>query len=347
MAKIRFQDGTVVSDYGYPYIIAEVNSSHNGDIEVAKKMIDAAVDAGCNCVKFQSWSSKSLYSKTYYQKNPIAKRFVDKLSLSPEQLKEMSLYCKSKGIGFSSTPYSIEEVDFLVNECEVPFVKISSMEINNKMYLRYIGEKGIPIVLSTGMADESEIDEAIRILEETGNRNIAILHCVSIYPADAEKINLKNIEGFRSKFPNYPIGFSDHTIGDEAAVAAIALGSAIIEKHITLDAKKIGMDNQIAMEPDALQQLVKKCRTIQLALGNSKREVLPEEYAQRLNMRRSIVAKRDIKKGQIIKQEDLDVKRPGYGIPPNEMESILGKTASNDIEEDTIITMDDINMKEE
>lgn len=167
MSKCIFKDGTVISDYGRPYIVAEVNSSHRGDIDVARQMIDSAVDIGCDCVKFQSWSVESLYSKTYYDANPIAKRFVKKFSLSPQQLKDLASYCKIKGISFSSTPYSQEEVDFLVHDCDAPYIKIASMEINNPKFLEYIASKHIPIVLSTGMASIHEIENAIKILENS------------------------------------------------------------------------------------------------------------------------------------------------------------------------------------
>lgn len=342
MGKIILKDGKTVSDYGRPYIIAEVNSSHNGNVDTAKRMIDAAIDAGCDCVKFQSWTTGSLYSKTYYKKNPIAERFVKKLSLTPEQLKEMSDYCREKGIGFSSTPYSREEVDFLAGECSAPFIKIASMEINNLEFLRYIGNKRLPVVLSTGMAEMMEVERAVRTIEDTGNRQIILLHCVSIYPAQVETINLNNIIGLREKFPHYPIGFSDHTLGDAAAVAATALGAAVLEKHITLDAKKIGMDNQMAMEPDALKELVSECRDIQLALGTTERIVLQEEYAQRANMRRSVIAVRDIAVGEILRKEDLDVKRPGTGIPPERLEELVGRKAKCNIEADTVINESDL-----
>ncbi len=335
MAEIKLGN-KIVKDYGPTYVIAEVNSSHNGDVEIAKKMIDAAKEANCDCVKFQSWSTDTLYSKTYYDKNPIAKRFVDKLSLTPEELKEMSDYCKTKSIGFSSTPYSKEEVDFLV-ELQVPFIKISSMEINNLNYLKYIGSKNVPVVLSTGMADEKEIKRSVETLRSTGNKNIALLHCVSIYPAEISTINLNNICGLRKRYPDCVIGFSDHTLGDAAAVAATALGAAIIEKHITLDSKKIGMDNQMAMEPDELKNLVQKCRVVNLALGSEERTVLPAEYEQRKKMRRSIVASHDLHKGHIITSEDLDVKRPGDGIPPDMAETIIGRRIIEDVQKDTLI----------
>lgn len=342
MGSIVLNGGSVVSDYGQPYFVAEVNSSHNGNVDVARQMIDAAADAGCDCVKFQSWSARSLYSRTYYKKNPIAERFVKKLSLTPEQLKEMAEYCAGRGVGFSSTPYSEEEVDFLAEECHVPFIKIASMEINNLEFLRYIGSKQLPVVLSTGMAEMDEVDKAVHTLEETGNRQIILLHCVSIYPAKAETINLNNIVGLRERFPDYPIGFSDHTLGSAAAIAATALGAAIIEKHITLDAKKIGMDNQMAMEPEALREMVGACRTIHAALGAKERTVLPEEYEQRKNMRRSVVSTRDIAKGEVLRREDLDVKRPGTGLPPERLEELIGREAACDIEADTVIDESDL-----
>ena len=343
MSQIVLADGRLVKEYSTPYIIAEVNSSHNGNLEIAKKMIDAAVLAKCDCVKFQSWSSSSLYSQSYYEKNPIAKKFVNKFSLASSQLKEMADYCREKGIGFSSTPYSKEEVDFLVNECQVPFIKIGSMEINNKDFLEYIARKDIPVILSTGMAEMQEVDKAIRIFEELNNKNLVILHCVSIYPTPIESVNLNNILGLRERFTDYPIGFSDHTLGDEAAIAATTLGAAVIEKHITLDSKMIGMDNQMAMEPAELTNLVIRCHNISKAMGKKERVLSEVEYKQRDNMRRSIVTTRTLSKGHIITRDDLDFKRPGNGIPPEKINDLIGKKINKDIECDTIIMESDLN----
>lgn len=342
MSQIVLNDGKIIKEYSRPYVIAEVNSSHNGSIEVARKMIDAAVEAKCNCVKFQSWSSGSLYSQTYYKKNPIAKRFVDKLSLTPEELKQMAEYCHSVGIGFSSTPYSNQEVDFLVEQCQVPFIKISSMEVNNPEFLQYIAKKNIPVVLSTGMADMAEIEKAVTILEEAGNRKLIILHCVSVYPVPMDMVNLNNIIGLREKFPSYPIGFSDHTLGSVAAVMATALGAAVIEKHITLDSKKIGMDNQMAMEPDALQMLVQNCEEAAKALGSKERIVPVEELRQRENMRRSIVTTRFLPAGHVLERSDLDVKRPGTGIAPEKIPELIGMQINKDIESDMILMETDV-----
>lgn len=343
MAKCIFRDNKIVSDYGRPYIISEVNSSHNGDIELAKKMIDASVDIGCDCVKFQSWTVSSLYSKTYYDDNPIAKRFVKKFSLTSEQLKELSKYCNDKGISFASTPYSKEEVDFLIEECNVPFIKIASMEINNYDFLEYIGKKGIPVVLSTGMASEDEIVKAVSILEKTGPKQMVILHCVSIYPTELTTVNINNILGLREKFKKYPIGFSDHTEGDAASVAATTLGAAVIEKHLTLDKTKIGLDNGMATEPKEFSELVTKCRNIQVALGTKERIVSEQELEQRKKMRRSLVSTRDIHKGEIITVNDLCAKRPGTGISPDKKEYIIGKEAIEEIPKDTVIKLNQIN----
>lgn len=337
MAKCIFRDGMTISDHGRPYVVAEVNSSHNGDMEVAKRMIDAAVSIGCDCVKFQSWSVSSLYSKTYYDENPIAKRFVKKFSMGPEQLKELADYCTSKNISFASTPYSEEEVDFLVEECAVPFIKIASMEVNNPNFLRYIGQKGVPIVLSTGMSTYEEVDQAVSILHEAGVEQMVILHCVSMYPTSMKNVNLNNIIRLREMFTMHPIGFSDHTDGDAAAVAAVALGAGLIEKHLTLDKTKVGMDNGMATEPDIFAQLVSKCRETQLALGTKDRVLTQEEIDKRRSMRRSIVSKRDIKAGEVIVGDVLYAKRPGTGYAPNEAYKIIGRKAAMDIKADTVI----------
>ncbi len=342
MARCVFRDGTVVEDYGRPYVVAEVNSSHNGDINVAKLMIDASAEIGCDCVKFQSWSADSLYSKTYYDANPIAKRFVKKFSLAPSELRDLAYYCNNKGLQFSSTPYSEDEVDFLVDECNVPYIKIASMEVNNPRFLEFIGKKGVPIVLSTGMSSFDEVDYAVSVLEKSGVTQMVILHCVSIYPAELEAVNLNNILGLRERYPKYPIGFSDHTEGDAASVAATALGVALIEKHLTLDHSKVGMDNGMATEPEQFKILVNKCRSIQVAMGSKERTVSKAELLQRSNMRRSIIATRDISAGSIIRECDLYAKRPGTGIPPTEYDKVIGKRATKNIEADTLIRPEDI-----
>ena len=339
MAKITLRSGRVLADYGVPYIVAEVNSSHNGSVELAKQMIDVAVEAGCNCVKFQSWSAESLYSATYYKSNPISKRIVSKFSLSSDELKGLANYCTMKGIDFSSTPYACDEVDFLIDECNAPFVKVASMDLNNFNYLRYIAKRNAPIVLSTGMSTIEEIRNAVHTIEEAGNNRICLLHCISIYPPELSTIHLNNILGLREEFPQYPIGFSDHSHGVEMSVAATALGSALIEKHLTLDSKKIGMDNQMATEPDEMKMMVQCCLNTQIAMGNKERVVREAELEQIKKMRRSVIVTKNLPAGHVLTFEDLNAKRPGTGIPADRIDDLVGKTLVVDKEADTLLEM--------
>lgn len=341
MASCTFRDATTIFDYGSPYFVAEVNTSHNGNVDTAKQMIDKAVEAGCSCVKFQSWSAESLYSKTYYANNPIAKRIVSKLSLNDTQLSELALYCKDQGISFSSTPYSVREVDFLLERCNVPYIKVASMDLNNYPYLSYIAKTNAPIVLSTGMSEIEEVRKAVQVIESCGNKNMCLLHCVSIYPPELATIHLNNIIGLRKAFPNYPIGFSDHTLGGEIAIASVALGAALVEKHLTLDRKKIGMDNQMATEPEEMAQMIISCRNVHTALGGYDRVVLQAEKEQLLKMRRSVVLTKDLPAGSVIRADDLDCKRPGTGLVPEKIYGIIGKTLTRDMEADTLLTEED------
>jgi len=340
--EFKLNSGVVLSDFGKPYIVAELNTSHMGEIDLAKKMISAAKEAGCACVKFQSWSAETLYSKSYYEQNPIAKRFFNKLSFSEEALMELANYCKSIEIGFASTPYSRREVDFLVNKCEVPYIKIASMDLTNLPFLEYIAKSGTPMVLSTGMGEMDEIVKAVRTIHKAGNQNVCLLHCTSIYPPEISTIRLKNILGLRERFPDCAIGYSDHSIGIEIASAAVALGACMVEKHFTLDNSKIGIDNQMATEPREMAQLVRNCHNVQLALGSEDRIVFSAEIEQRHNMRRSIVATRDLFAGDSIKPEDLDVKRPGTGFSPEKMADLIGNTLLRDVGADTLITDADV-----
>ena len=342
MSKILFNDQVEISDYGTPYFIAEMNTSHFGKMDVAVKMIEEAARVGADCVKFQSWSADTLYSNSYYKDNPIAKRFVNKFSLSSDQQKELALYCKSINVSFASTPYSNAEVDFLLQECDVPFIKIASMEITNLPYLKYIGESGTSIILSTGMADYDEISRAVDVISSTGNNKISVLHCVSIYPSPPEIINLNNIHLLRDKLNGFPIGYSDHTLGIEASIAAVALGAPIIEKHFTLDNSIIGMDNQMAMCPDDMERMISSCKATHLALGSNERVVHEDEMAQRLNMRRSVITRTALSAGHVITADDLSFKRPGTGISPADTSLVLGKVLLRDLGEDETIGLSDL-----
>lgn len=337
MATCCFRDSTVIGDYLKPYIVAEVNSAHSGNLDAAFEMILKAKEIGVDCVKFQSWSAETLYCKTYYDKNPIAKRIVSKFSFSEAQLLEVSRFCKQQKIACASTPYSRQEVDFLLEFCDVPFIKIASMELNNHSYLEYIAKSGAPIVLSTGMGDIEEIRKAVDVIKNSGNKELCLLHCVSIYPADISITRLNNILGLREEFQNCAIGFSDHSLGIELATASIALGAAMLEKHFTLDRRKIGMDNQMATEPGEFLGMIRACHNVFHAMGGKDRIVFSEEFEQRKVMRRSVVAARVLTAGSIISSADLELKRPGDGIPPEKLDELIGRVLKKDIGFDTMI----------
>ena len=337
--EIKLNDKKYIGDSHKPYFVAELNTSHFGNIKLAKRMILEAKKSGCDCIKLQSWTSNTLYSKNFYKKNEIAKKFFDKYSLNNHKLKKLSIYSKKIGISFSSTPYSEDEVDFLVKECNPAFVKVASMDLNNHIFLKYIARKKVPILLSTGMSTEKEIIKAIKVIKDNGKSKICILHCISLYPLDHKIANLKNITMLRKKFKNIPIGYSDHSIGSLLPIAAVSLGACLIEKHFTLDNKKIGMDNQMATEPDSMKKLISDSLITFDALGSEKRKLSKNEFSQRKKMRRSIFTKKLIKKNEIITIKKIIFRRPGTGISPDKIFKILGKKAKKDLKEGSLFKM--------
>lgn len=352
MKKIQITNSKSIFNFSEPYIIAEIGANHNGDIVLAKKLIDAAKDCGADAVKFQSWKPGSIEAKEVYDKNQSyndgdggkkhfgsLKEMVEKYYLRDEQHIELSNYCKNIGIDFCSTPFSIEEVD-LLNKLDVPFFKTASMDINNFALLKHMASFGKPIILSTGMATIGEIERAIKTIEDAGNDKIIILHCISIYPPKYGDINLKNIPMLQRVF-DYPVGFSDHSIGTSIPLASIALGSCVIEKHFTLDKDLPGWDHQISANPYELREIVKEGKNIQVALGSFKRVVSEDEKDKKGKFRRSVVTAKKIFEGQVIKQEDLTVKRPGTGIQPEEMKYIVGRKLKRTIENDELLNWSD------
>ncbi len=349
--KIDLTKKKEIFNYCSPYIIAEIGANHNGDMDLAKKMIDSAVECGCDAVKFQSWNKKSLISKTGYKQNIVftdskkkhfgsLEEMVDKYYLRKEQHYELRDYCISRGVDFSSTPFSQEEVD-LLNELGVDFFKVASMDINNYPLLKYLAQFDKPILLSTGMANLSEIEKAVKIIEGEGNSKIIILHCVAIYPPENKDLNLRNITMLQNTF-KYPVGFSDHSIGFTAPLASIALGACIIEKHFTTDKNLPGWDHEISANPEEMKIIVDSSKRINQSLGNLKRTISKAEEEMKKKFRRSVIVNKDLKAGDIIKKDDISLKRPGTGFSPDEIEFILGKKLKKDIEADCLLTKDDI-----
>ena len=322
---VNLRTGREISDFVSPYFIAEMNTSHFGDISKAKEMILAARESGADCVKFQSWSTNSLYSDEYYKENPVAKRFIKKFSLTNEELSELASYAKSNQIDFSSTPYSFEEAKFLVENCEAPFVKIASMELNNHVFLKQLASLEAPLILSTGMGTFEEIQSAVQLLKDQAVKDLVILHCTSIYPSNPEIINLKNIITLKKHFEDCAIGFSDHSVGFSVPTAAIALGACVIEKHFTLDKSQIGMDNGMATEPDEFKKMVDSCLIAHQSMGDEHRSLTSEEAEMALKMRRSVVCKTDLQLGDLITEDKIEFKRPGTGVSVDSYKDVIGK----------------------
>ncbi|WP_122642474.1 N-acetylneuraminate synthase family protein [Luxibacter massiliensis] len=335
-----------------PYIIAEIGSNHNGDINLAKKMIETAKECGADCVKFQSWSKDSIFSNEVYKNNYFLRddyrnrtdytleEIVEEYSVSSEEHHILKNYCDKLGIDFSSTGFSKPEIDLLADELEVPFIKVASMDITNIPLLSYIATKNKPVVISTGLCGLSDINAAIECLEQNGCKQIAILHCVSIYPPRDEEVNLNNIDTYKMLY-KYPVGYSDHTLGVTAPIMSISKGVCIIEKHFTLDNNMEGWDHKISANPHQLQQICEAAGTGYKMLGTTE-IVVSEDEERRAAFQRSIVAARRITAGEKITIEDIDFKRPGTGISPKDYKIVLGRTASRDIEYDQIIRLKDL-----
>jgi len=325
------------------FIIAEAGVNHNGSVELAKKLIDAAKDAGADAVKFQTFKAESVVvkdaQKAEYQKETTGEgsqyEMIKKLELAEEDFRELADYAEKKDIMFLSSPFDKESVDLLY-ELDVPAFKVGSGEITNFPLLRYIAKKRKPIILSTGMSTLGEIEEALDVIRSEGVEDIILLHCVSNYPARIEDVNLRAMGTLKQAF-KLPVGFSDHTLGITAPIAAVALGACVIEKHFTLDRNLPGPDHKASLEPDELKEMVKAIREVEKALGNGIKKPTKEEEKIKKVARRSIVAKVDISKGAIITEDMLDVKRPGTGIEPKYLKFIIGRKAKEDIKKDDVI----------
>lgn len=340
-----------VKEYSKPYIIAEIGANHNGDMDLAKKMIDSAIECGADCVKFQSWTKESVNSRKVYDDNYFLnddyrnrtdytlEQIVDKYHIGKEQHIELKKYCDEKGIEFASTPFSKAEVDLLVDVLDVPFIKVASMDVDNVPFLKYIAKKGKPVVMSTGLCPLSDVALAVETLKESGCKDIILLHCVSIYPPKDEQVNLNNIDMLRQSF-GLMTGYSDHTIGCVAPIMSIAKGVCIIEKHFTLDKNMVGWDHKISANPAELKEICDAANVGYKMLG-SYTKVVSENEERRNSFQRSIVAARPIAKGTVITEDDITYKRPGTGIPPKFYEFVVGRTAKRDIPYDVILTQED------
>ncbi len=328
------------------FIIAEAGDNHNGSYENALKLVDKAVEAGADCVKFQTFITENVISKfaekaEYQKENTNAEEtqfeMVKKLELSFDEFRKIKEYCDEKKILFLSTPFDLDSIDFL-QSIDIPFWKIPSGEITNLPYLIKIAKTGKDIIMSTGMCQMEEIKEALEILKENGAGKVTLLHCNTEYPTPFCDVNLNAMKTIKEEC-HVQVGYSDHTIGIEVPIAAVAMGACVIEKHFTLDKNMEGPDHKASLEPEELKEMVIGIRTIEKAMGNGKKCPSESEQKNIIIARKSIVANCDIKKGEILTEDKLYIKRPGNGISPMKWYEVIGKEAIKDFKKDELIVL--------
>lgn len=325
------------------FIIAEAGVNHNGDIDIAKELIDVAAETGVDAIKFQTFRTEELVTKNApkadYQKKTTGDgnqyEMLKKLELSYEEHLILKKYCEDIGIIFLSTPFDFKSVD-LLKEINMPIYKISSGDITNIPLIKYIAKINKPIILSTGMSNLGEVEEAVGAIKQYSNNDIHILHCTSNYPTAYEDVNLNSMITLKNAF-KLPVGYSDHTEGVEIPIAAVAMGATIIEKHITLDKKMEGPDHKVSLEPIELKKMVDSIRNIEKAFGDGIKRCSKNEEHSKIVGRKSIVARVNISKNEVITYDMLNIKRPGNGVEPKYIDNFNGKIALEDIQKDTLI----------
>lgn len=334
--------GSRLVGYGQPvFIIAEAGVNHNGNFKLATKLIDAAAEAKADAIKFQTFNPKTLVTKTAakakYQNRAEGTQYemLNKLMLPREWHKNLKDYAKKRGLIFLSTPFSKDDAEFLI-KLGVPAIKVGSSDTNNFPYLAQIAKSGLPIILSTGMSNLGEIKESSKAITDSGNNKLIVLHCTTNYPTPFEEANLNAISQIQKEL-GFITGFSDHTPGIEAPIAAVTLGAKVIEKHFTLNRKMPGPDHRASLEPQELKTLVSSIRNIEKAMGSGKKTPYLSEKKIAMVARKSIVALTDIKKGQIITADNIGLKRPGTGLSPKYYFNIVGAKATRDIKSDTLL----------
>lgn len=330
------------------YIIAEAGVNHNGDINLAKKLVDIAKKAGCDCVKFQTFSAdkivtkqaeKAEYQKVNTKNNNSQYEMLKKLELSYEEFNELKKYCDEVEIDFLSTPFDEEATD-LLEKIGVNAYKIPSGEITNKPLLQYIAKKNKKMFVSTGMCTLEEVQKAVTWLRDVGNEDIVLFHCTSNYPASYETVNMEAMLTLKREF-GYPIGYSDHTKGIEISLMSVAYGATVVEKHFTYDRHADGPDHKASLEPDELIRMVEAIRHIESARGNGEKKPTEAELSTRNVARKSLVWSRQMAIGDIVKKDDIQCKRPGTGIEPEHLEALIGCKTIKVCNVDMLVQWDD------
>ena len=350
MHRIKITNNRYIGNDEPCFIVAEVGINHNGDVNSAKKMIDVAKECGVDAVKFQTFKAEEFVSNpdetyTYKSQGKLVTESMlgmfKRYEFSEGEWKEIFNYCKNMNIICFSTPQNPSDLDFLLKIVDLSIIKVGSDDLTNLELLKYYASKNKPMIISTGMAFISEIEDAIEIIREKGNNDLVVLHCISSYPTEAKEVNLRKMLTIRQAF-DVAVGFSDHTIGNIAATAAIALGAKVIEKHFTLDKNLPGPDHWFSSDPKELSQLVQAIRYTEKSLGNYVIKPTPKEMEMRKIARRSIVAARDIIAGEKITNNMVEFKRPGIGLPPKFLKYILNKKACKKIKKNQLITFQEV-----
>ena len=331
------------------YVIAEIGVNHNGSVEIARELIDIAADAGADAVKFQSFSADDLVTRSapkaeYQTRNTgdggSQHSMLARLELTESEFRDLMAHCGNRSIDFLSTPFGTAPADML-EAIGVSAFKVSSGDLTHHGFLAHLARKGLPIILSTGMATLAEVDEALRVIDAAGPVPVSLLHCVSAYPAEPASCNLNAMETMSRAFAR-PVGWSDHTQGVAIGFAAVALGARLIEKHITLDVGMDGPDHAASMEPDEFRRFVAGIRAIDSAMGDGVKAPRPEELRTAEVARRSIVAARDLSAGSVLAGDDVAIMRPGTGLAPAMIDVVVGCRLARDVPSYTPITLDDL-----
>ena len=327
-------------------IIAEAGVNHNGSMEFAKRLIDAASEADVDYVKFQTFKAENLLTE-YAEKAPYQREatgaeesqfeMIKKLELSKEMHTALKAYCEKKNVKFVSSPFDVKSLDLLV-ELGVDFIKVPSGEIINFPFLKAIGKTALPVILSTGMSTLADVEAAMHVLIENGTRDLTLLHCNTEYPTPYDDVNLKAMDTLRESF-KVPVGYSDHSLGIEVPIAAVARGAVVIEKHFTLDKTLPGPDHRASLDPSELKAMVQAIRNVESCLGDGIKKPSKSEKRNMRIARKSIVAKCDIELGEVFSDQNLSVKRPGTGISPMQWEQVVGKKAAKAFKKDELIEL--------
>lgn len=337
--------GRTIGDAAPCFVIAEAGVNHNGSLALARRLVDAAKRSGADAIKFQTFHAEQVVApgapKAAYQKRTTGARESQlemgrKLQLPFAAFRKLAAYSRKRGILFLSTPFDHPSIDFLVS-LRVPLLKVPSGELTNLPLLEHVARTGKPVIMSTGMADLKEVATAVRLLRRAGNRRLVLLHCVSNYPARAASVNLRAMHAMRAAF-GVPVGYSDHTLGIEVALAAVALGACVIEKHLTLDRAMPGPDHKASLEPAEFGRMVRGLRAIEAAFGDGRKRRMPEEEDVARVARRSLVAARDIPAGARLRRHDVAILRPGTGLPPALHARLVGRRAGRKIPAGTLFT---------